>query len=123
MVIHQVYATQFLEPKEQEMLCSDLATFPERLAVDGFEAAVEASDFSVESVDLVGSEWVEASQEAGTAPNYMLQVSRLRRAKERLIDEVGEVAYRVMYGNALWSIYQMLGKLESRVYVLRLSDL
>jgi hypothetical protein len=25
----------------------------------------------------------------------------------------------VMYGNALWSIYQLIGKLESRVYVLR----
>ena len=122
MVIHQVFATQFLEPKEAQMLCADVATIPERLAVGGFEAAVEASEFSVESLDLVGSEWMEASQEAGTAPNYMLQVSRLRRAKARLIDEVGEVPYRVMYGNALWSIYQMLGKLESRVYVLRLTS-
>ena len=68
---------------------------------------------------MIGSEWYEASQETGTAPNYMLQVSRLRRAKPRLLEELGEVAYRVMLGNALWSIYLFIGKLETRLYVLR----
>jgi cyclopropane fatty-acyl-phospholipid synthase-like methyltransferase len=119
MVIHEVFATPLLEPQEAQMLCADVATYSERMCVSGFEAAVDAAGFSVESLDLVGSEWAEASQEAGTAPNYLLQVSRLRRAKKQLIDELGEVPYRAMYGNALWSIYQMLGKLESRVYVLR----
>lgn len=121
MVIHEVFATPLLEPREAQMLCADVATFPERMSVSGFEAAVDASSFSVESLELVGSEWAEASQEAGTAPNYLLQVSRLRRARNQLIDELGESPYRVMYGNALWSIYQMLGKLESRLYVLRLT--
>jgi cyclopropane fatty-acyl-phospholipid synthase-like methyltransferase len=119
MVVHEVFATPLLEPQEKQMLCADVATFPERMSVRRFEAAVDAGGFSVESLDLIGSEWVEASQEAGTAPNYMLQISRLRRAKEQLVDELGEIPYRVLYGNALWSIYQMLGKLESRVYVLR----
>jgi SAM-dependent methyltransferase len=121
MVIHEVFATPLLEPQEAQMLCADVATHPERMSVGGFEAAVDASAFGIESLDPVGSEWAEASQEAGTAPNYLLQVSRLRRAKKRLVEELGEVPYRVMYGNALWSIYQMLGKLESRVYVLRLT--
>jgi cyclopropane fatty-acyl-phospholipid synthase-like methyltransferase len=119
MVIHEVFGTSLLEPQEAEMLCADVATFVERLSVAGFEKAVADSGFRVESLDLIGSEWAEESQESGRAPNYLLQVARLRRAKDRLIDELGEVAYRVMYGNALWSIYQLLGKLESRVYVLR----
>lgn len=119
MVIHEVFATPLLEPDEARRLCADSATVPERFSVAGFEAAVAATGFEVERLDLVGSEWAEASQEAGTAPNYMLQVSRLRRAKDRLVEELGEVPYRVMYANALWSIYQMLGKLESRVYVLQ----
>ncbi len=119
MVVHQVFATPLLEPKEKATLCAYTATVPARLSVAGFEAAVEASSFSIESLDVVGSEWAEASQEAGTAPNYLLQVSRLRRAKDQLVDEFGEAPYLVMYGNALWSIYQVLGKLESRVYVLR----
>jgi ubiquinone/menaquinone biosynthesis C-methylase UbiE len=119
MVVHQVFATPLLEAREEQLLCESTATFPESLSVDGFERAVEGAGFSVESLDLVGSEWTEASQEAGTAPNYLLQISRLRRAKDELVEELGEAEYRVMYGNALWSIYQALGKLESRVYVLR----
>ena len=61
----------------------------------------------------------EPEQDAGTAPNYAMQVSRLRRAKDELLDKLGEVPYRVVYGNALWSIYILIGKLETRLYVLR----
>jgi hypothetical protein len=89
------------------------------MSVASFEADVASAGFSIESLDLVGSEWSEAAQEAETATNYLLQASRLRRSKDQLVAELGEVPYRVMYGNALWSIYQMIGKLESRVYVLR----
>jgi hypothetical protein len=47
---------------------------------------------------------------------------RLRRAKPELIDELGAAAYRALYSNALWSIYQMIGKLEARVFVLRRAE-
>ena len=119
MVVHEVFATPLLEPEEARRLCADIATYPERLSVPGFESDVQSAGFNIVSLDLVGSEWAEASQESGAAPNYLLQVSRLRRARSRLLEELGEVPYRVMYGNALWSIYQLIGKLESRVYVLR----
>lgn len=119
MVIHQVFATPMLEPDETRRLCSDCATVPERMSVAAFEAAVPAAGLEISSVDVVGSEWTEASQEAGTTPNYLLQVARLRRDRDRLLEELGEVTYRVMYANALWSIYQLIGKLESRIYVLR----
>lgn len=119
MVVHGVFATDLLVPDERRRLCADVAGYPERFDVTDFEASVEAAGFDIESIDMVGSEWVEASQEAGTVPNYLLQVSRLRRAKPRLVEELGEVPYRAIYGNALYSIYQLIGKLESRVYVLR----
>ena len=119
VVLHAVMATRWMEPEELRRLCADVASHPQSLSVAAFESAAIGSGLAVESVDVVGSEWVEASQEAGTAPNYLLQVSRLRRDKARLLEEIGEVAYRVVYGNALWSIYRLLGKLESRVYVLR----
>ncbi|NNC74522.1 MAG: hypothetical protein HKN93_03310, partial [Acidimicrobiia bacterium] len=66
------------------------------------------------------SEWYEASQESGASSNYMLQISRLRRDEDRLVDELGEMAYRSMYGNALYGVYMLIGKLETRLYVLRL---
>lgn len=119
MVLHQVFATDLLEPIEAEQVFGHTASVPERASAEGFEEAAVSAGFGIEEVEVVGSEWYESSQESGKAPNYLLQVSRLRRAQDELIDEIGEVAYRVVYGNALWSINQMLGKLESRVYVLR----
>jgi SAM-dependent methyltransferase len=119
MLFHQVFATDLLEPIEADQVFGHTAAVPERFSVSGFEEAVEAAGLTIENVDVVGSAWNEASQEAGTAPNYLLQVSRLRRNRDALVEEIGEVAYRVVYGNALWSINQMLGKLESRVYTLR----
>jgi hypothetical protein len=122
MVIFEVFATPTLYPEEQQQLCAYTATVPERLSVPIFEETVTESGFSIVTRDVLGSEHVEASQEAGTVPNYLLQASRLRRAREALIKELGEVPYQVMYGNALWSIYRLIGKLESRVYVLRRDD-
>lgn len=119
MVVFAVFATPDLHPEEARRLCADAAIVPERLSAEDFEANARAVGFSLERVEILGSEYVEASQEAGTAPNYLLQVSRLRRARAQLLAELGEVPYRVMYANALWSIYRLIGKLESRVYVLR----
>jgi hypothetical protein len=119
MLIHQVFATDLLEPIEADQVFGHTASVPARHSASDFEKAAETAGFEIENVEVVGSEWYEASQEAGTAPNYLLQVSRLRRNKDALIEEIGEVAYRVVYGNALWSINQVLGKLESRVYTLR----
>ena len=122
MVVFEVFATPMLTQDELESLCADIATVPERMSVADFEATVAAAGFSVDHLDVLGSENVEAAQEAGTAPNYLLQISRLRRARESLLEELGEVVYRVMYANALWSVYRMIGKLESRIYVLRRDD-
>lgn len=119
MVVHAVFATDLMEPREAERLYAETATVPERMLPEGFEEAVSTAGFIIESLEVIGSEWYEASQEAGVAPNYALQISRLRRAKAAIIDEVGEFAYRSMYANALWGVYMLIGKLETRVYVLR----
>ena len=100
-------------------LCVEVATVPERLSAESLEAAFLGAGFAIEDLDLVGSEWYEANQEAGRSPNYMLQISRLRRAKEELLEELGEPAYRSMHANALWGAYILIGKLETRLYVLR----
>lgn len=119
MVIHNVFSTDLMEPREAARLYADLAIVPDRVSVADFESSVGPTGFAVESLEVIGSEWYEASQEAGTAPNYALQLSRLRRAKDDLLAELGEFPYRTMYGNALWSIYMLIGKLEARLYVLR----
>ncbi len=119
MVVHAVFATELMEPREAERLYADLAVVPERMSAASFEEAVDRAGFSIDTLDVIGSEWYEASQEVGTAPNYAMQVSRLRRAKAEMLAELGEAAYRSMYSNALWGICMLIGKLETRFYVLR----
>lgn len=122
MLAHVVFATELMEPSEREIAAGGTATHLENLDAASFEAQVVAAGFRIEDLDLVGSEWYEANQEAGTSPNYPLQISRLRRAKDELIEELGEMAYWSMYGNALWGVYILIGKLETRVYTLRLAE-
>ena len=122
MVVHQVFATELLEPREAEYLFAEVVSVPERMSVANFETAVAKAGFDIDSLDLVGSEWYEANQESGRSPNYALQISRLRRGKERYIEQMGETAFRGVYANALWGVYMLIGKLETRLYVLRSSD-
>ena len=48
--------------------------------------------------------------------------SRRPPGSDELVEELGEMAYRSMYGNALWGVYLLIGKLETRLYVLRLPE-
>ncbi|MEA2000448.1 MAG: class I SAM-dependent methyltransferase [Actinomycetota bacterium] len=80
MLVHAVFDTELMEPIESERLCRETATVPERTTSTRFEEDVRRAGFIIESLDMVGSEWYEANQEAGTSPNYALQISRLRRA-------------------------------------------
>jgi SAM-dependent methyltransferase len=118
VVMHQVFATDLLEPLERDRMCADLAIVPERLSVTGFERAVVRAGFRIRALDLVGSEWLEALLEGEDGERRLLRAARLKRAKSELLDTVGEVPYRVLEGNNLYTIYRMIGKLEDRVYTL-----
>ena len=120
MVVYETFATPRLEPWEAAELCADLATIPERLDGDDFEGAVAAAGLTVQTRDIVGSEWREAWEEDGTrfTSRQLLHAARMIRARDELLAELGEIDYRVELANALWGVYQLIGKLEPRVYVL-----
>jgi 2-polyprenyl-3-methyl-5-hydroxy-6-metoxy-1,4-benzoquinol methylase len=120
MVIYQTFATDLLEPAERTRLCTDLAVESASFDRVHFEAAVEGSPFGVESIDVVGSEWREAWEEDGTGrtSRQLLHAARLMRNRQELQSRLGEILYRVELSNALWGVYQMIGKLEPRIYVL-----
>ncbi len=122
MVVYQTFATPWLSEKEAERLYSGLAVVPERMSAAGFEEAARAAGFVLEVADVIGSEWREAWEEDGTGrtSRQMLHAARLLRCPGELRAELGDVAYRVELANALWAVYQMIGKLEPRSYVLRL---
>lgn len=119
MVIHDVFATPLLEPKEAARLSADLAQVPERLDSELFETTVEETGFTIETIDLVASEWLENLLEREDGEKRLLRAARLNRNRDRFVETMGVVPYRVMQGNNLWTIYRMIGKLEDRVYVIR----
>ncbi len=118
MLIHEVFGTDLLEPLEAERMCVDLAMVPERLSVTRFEDAAVRAGFRIRSVDIVDSEWVEALLEQEDGEKRLLRAARIRRARNDIVDAVGEIPYRVLEANNLYTIYRMIGKLEDRVYVL-----
>ncbi len=119
MVIHDVFATPLLEPREAAQLCADLAQVPERLDGELFERTVAEAGFTIEVIDRVGSEWLESLLEGEDGEMRLLRAARLHRDRARYLAEMGDVPYRVLQSNNLWTIYRMIGKLEDRVYVLR----
>ena len=58
-------------------------------------------------------------EESGAVGRQLLHAGRLVRARDRFVTQFGQHAYDLMLGDCLWHIYQMLGKLSPRVYVLR----
>ncbi len=119
MVIHDVFATPLLEPKEAARLSADLAQVPERLDSELFERTVEAAGFTIDVIDRVASEWLEHLLESEDGEKRLLRAARLNRERDRFVEQMGVVPYRVVLGNTLWTIYRMIGKLEDRVYVIR----
>ncbi|BCJ76684.1 hypothetical protein CS0771_62280 [Catellatospora sp. IY07-71] len=123
LVLYQTFATDRLEPRERAQLFTDLAVVPERMSPDDFEKRAQAAGFHIELTDVVGSELREAFEEDGInlTSRQLLYAARLLRKSEQLRAELGDIDYRVELGNALWGVYQMIGKLEPRIYVLRRS--
>ncbi|MCT2588327.1 class I SAM-dependent methyltransferase [Actinophytocola gossypii] len=121
LLLYQTFATERLEPLERAQLYTDLAVAPERMSPDDFRRRALAAGFTIESDDVIGSEWREAWEEDGdgVTSRQLLYAARLIRKSEQLRAELGDVDYRIELGNALWGVYQMIGKLEPRVFLLR----
>ena len=120
MLVYVTLATSELEPMEESFLTSSLALKPGNLDPDVLHAAIVASGFSVVNRDVVGSEWREAWEDDGTrtTSKQLLRVARMRRNRADVEAAIGRVAYQVELANAVWGVYQMLGKLAPTVLVL-----
>lgn len=120
MLVYQMFATDWLEPKEAERLWPALGVFADNTDPQRFEAAIGAAGLRVVESSELHSEWREHLEEDGThrTSRQLLYAARLLRAPERFIAEFGATAYRFELGDCLWGVYQMIGKLSPRVYVL-----
>lgn len=83
------------------------------------QRTVEKAGFTIEVIDRVASERLENLLEGEDGEKRLLRAARLKRDRDRFVEAMGVLSYRVVRGNNLWTMYRMIGKLEDRVYVIR----
>lgn len=120
MLTYSTFQTDLMEPNETYRLCAPLALQAPNLQIDHYENAIASAGLTILECDEVGSEWKEYVEESAhmLTSKQLLRIARMRRARESIIAKVGEKAYEVELAVCHWAVYQMLGKLTSRVYVL-----
>jgi ubiquinone/menaquinone biosynthesis C-methylase UbiE len=120
LVVFTVFVTERLEPKEAAVLAQSLAVVPANLVEENVEAAFSRSGLAVALKDAIGTEWREYAEER-TQPvsRDLLRLARLRRQRDRIIQDAGEEIYGHIESNLHWLVYQFLGKLLPTIYVLQ----
>jgi len=121
ILVFQMFATEWLEAKEAARLWPPLAAIPANADPDAFELAVAGAGLQIERREEIGSEWREFGEENGQPRTslQLLHVARLLRDRGRLTSELGNGTYQMELANCLWGVYQMIGKLSPRIYLLR----
>jgi ubiquinone/menaquinone biosynthesis C-methylase UbiE len=120
-VIYQMTATDWLTPAEADRLWPVLGVHAASVDPARFEAAIAAGGLTVDQRIELHGEWRERSEEdqiAYRSSRQLLHASRLLRNRRHYAEEFGIAAYDAMLANSLWGVYQMIGKLNPRVYVL-----
>jgi ubiquinone/menaquinone biosynthesis C-methylase UbiE len=120
-VIYQMTATNWLTPAEADRLWPVLGIHPASVDPAHFEAAIAAGGLTVDQRIELHGEWRERSEEdqiAYRSSRQLLHASRLLRNRGHYEAEFGTAAYDAMLANSLWGVYQMIGKLSPRAYVL-----
>jgi SAM-dependent methyltransferase len=120
LLVYQTFATDLLEPGEAERIFRSMAIVPANMDDAFFERTAVAAGFAILAKDPIDSEWRERwSEEGNQRPlDDLLALARLRRNRTALAARYGEEACEVAYGDRIWGIYQLLGKLRPTVYLL-----
>lgn len=119
-VIYQMTVTDWLTPAEAARLWPPGGIQASSVDPENFEAAIAAGGLTIaQSIQLHG-EWREHAEEDGTGltSRQLLWVSRLLRNRPAYEERFGTDAYEAMLTGNLWGVYQMIGKLNPRIYVL-----
>jgi ubiquinone/menaquinone biosynthesis C-methylase UbiE len=119
-VIYQMTATDWLTPAEAARMWPPSGVHASSMDPQCFEAAIADSGLTVaQSIELHG-EWREYAEEDGTGltTRQLLYVSRMLRNRAAYEERFGTDAYEAMLTGSLWGVYQMIGKLNPRIYVL-----
>jgi ubiquinone/menaquinone biosynthesis C-methylase UbiE len=119
-LIYQMTATDRLSPAEAALMWPPAGIHAGSLDPQRFEAAISAAGLGiVRRIDLHG-EARERLEEDGvaTSSKQLLRVSRMLRNRAAYEERFGTLAYEYMLTDSLWGVYQMIGKLNPRIYLL-----
>jgi SAM-dependent methyltransferase len=119
-VIYQMTATDWLTPAEAARLWPPAGIQAASLDPQHFEAAIANSGLTIaQRIELHG-EWREHAEEDGTGltSRQLLWVSRMLRNRPAYEERFGTDAFEAMLTGNLWGVYQMIGKLNPRIFVL-----
>lgn len=121
MLVFQTFATPLLESGEARRLYEIHSIVPENMDPDYLEELAQAVGFTIETRDVIGSEWREYRAECGMDDigRDLMTLARMRRAEAELVGRFGRGRYEATIADLLWSVYLLLGKLSSSIYVLR----
>lgn len=119
-VIYQMTATDWLTSAEAARLWPPAGIYAASVDPQRFEAAITAARLLIKQCIQLHGEWRERAEDDGASlsSRQLLWASRLLRNRPAYEHRLGTDAYEVMLTNSLWGIYQMIGKLNPRIYVL-----
>lgn len=119
-VIYHMTATEWLTEAEADRLWPPIAVPAASTDPVHIDASIAAAGLRIDRcVELHGS-WRERLEEdgVGTSSRQLLWASRLVRNRAEYEGRFGTDAYEAELADCLWGVYQMIGKLNPRIYVL-----
>ena len=120
MLVFTTLATDLIEPRERDRLSAALAVVPESLDRVALDQAIGAAGFQITSRQDIGSELMEYYEERDRrASRELMRIARMRRNRERLVEEWGASKFETARALYHWTVYLLLGKLASTIYVLK----
>jgi len=120
VLIYQMTSTDWLTSDEADRLWPPAGIYAASVDPEHFEAAITASGLLVRQLIGLHGEWREHAEEDGTglSSRQLLWASRLLRKRSIYEDRFGADACDAMLSDSLWGVYQMIGKLSPRIYLL-----
>ena len=120
VLIYQMTSTDWLTSAEADRLWPPAGIYAASVDPEHFEAAITASGLLVRQRIELHGEWREHAEEDGTglSSRQLLWASRLLRKRSIYEDRFGADACDAMLSDSLWGVYQMIGKLSPRIYLL-----
>lgn len=122
MLVYTTQATVRLSPAERDELYPPLGISAQSMDETHVQACL-TDRFTIEQIVVMGGQGRQHMEETGDhdTTQGLLRISRLLTWPETFIARFGQRNYEIALAGARYGVYQLLGKLQPTIYVLRKS--